>query len=76
MSAPMVVANWINLQYFGSVARPDIFGAGNKLLHSVVGGNLGVIEGGNGGSISRSDSRCSQYSTVSTGAMSQCALRW
>lgn len=45
MSAPMVVANWINLQYFGSVARPDIFGAGNKLLHSVVGGNLGVIEG-------------------------------
>ncbi|MGC8118890.1 YbcC family protein [Marinobacter sp. VGCF2001] len=45
MSAPMVVANWINLQYFGSVARPSIFGAGNKLLHSVVGGNLGVVEG-------------------------------
>ncbi|PSF12162.1 DUF2309 domain-containing protein [Marinobacter fuscus] len=45
MAAPMVVANWINLQYFGSVARPTVFGAGNKLLHSVVGGNLGVIEG-------------------------------
>lgn len=45
MSAPMVVANWINLQYFASVSQPAIYGAGNKLLHSVVGGNLGVIEG-------------------------------
>lgn len=45
MTAPMVVANWINLQYFGSVAAPETFGAGNKLLHSVVGGNVGVIEG-------------------------------
>ena len=45
MTAPMVVASWINLQYLGSVAAPDTFGAGNKLLHSVVGGNLGVIEG-------------------------------
>lgn len=45
MTAPMVVANWINLQYLGSVAAPETFGAGNKLLHSVVGGNIGVIEG-------------------------------
>ena len=45
MTAPMVVANWINLQYLGSVAAPDTYGAGNKLLHSVVGGNIGVIEG-------------------------------
>lgn len=45
MTAPLVVANWINLQYLGSVAAPDTFGAGNKLLHSVVGGNIGVIEG-------------------------------
>lgn len=45
MTAPLVVANWINLQYLGSVAAPDTFGAGNKLLHSVVGGNLGVVEG-------------------------------
>ena len=47
MTAPMIVANWINLQYLGSVACPDTFGAGNKLLHSVVGGNLGVVEGNN-----------------------------
>ncbi|WP_417514633.1 YbcC family protein [Marinobacter sp.] len=45
MSAPMMVANWINLQYFASVTVPEVYGAGNKLLHSVVGGNLGVIEG-------------------------------
>lgn len=45
MSAPMMVANWINLQYFASVTAPGVYGAGNKLLHSVVGGNLGVIEG-------------------------------
>lgn len=45
MTAPMIVANWINLQYLGSVSAPETFGAGNKLLHSVVGGNLGVVEG-------------------------------
>ncbi|MBW4933095.1 YbcC family protein [Marinobacter sp. F4206] len=45
MTAPMVVASWINLQYLGSVAAPATFGAGNKLLHSVVGGNIGVVEG-------------------------------
>ncbi|GHD47225.1 hypothetical protein SAMN05216429_109106 [Marinobacter persicus] len=45
MNAPMVVANWINLQYFASVTQPEVYGAGNKLLHSVVGGNIGVVEG-------------------------------
>ncbi len=45
LSAPMIVANWINMQYFASVTMLDVHGAGNKLLHSVVGGNIGVIEG-------------------------------
>lgn len=45
LSAPMIVANWINMQYFASVTVPEIYGAGNKLLHSVVGGNIGVVEG-------------------------------
>lgn len=45
LSAPMIVANWINMQYFASVTMLDVYGAGNKLLHSVVGGNVGVIEG-------------------------------
>lgn len=45
LSAPMIVANWINMQYFASVTVPEVYGAGNKLLHSVVGGNIGVVEG-------------------------------
>ena len=47
MTAPVVVASWISLQYYGSTVAPDSFGAGNKLLHNVVGG-IGVYEG-NGG---------------------------
>jgi len=47
MTAPVVVAGWISLQYYGSTVAPDIFGGGNKLLHNVVGG-IGVVEG-NGG---------------------------
>lgn len=45
LAAPMIVANWINLQYFASVTVPEVYGSGNKLLHSVVGGNVGVVEG-------------------------------
>ncbi len=47
MTAPVVVASWISLQYYGSTVAPDAFGAGNKLLHNVTGG-IGVVEG-NGG---------------------------
>ncbi len=47
MTAPVVVASWISLQYYGSSVTPELFGGGNKLLHNVVGG-IGVIEG-NGG---------------------------
>ena len=47
MTAPVVVASWITLQYYGSTVAPEVFGGGNKLLHNVVGG-IGVIEG-NGG---------------------------
>ncbi|CAM3272518.1 putative inorganic carbon transporter subunit DabA [Sphingomonas antarctica] len=47
LTAPVVVASWISLQYYGSTVAPDMFGGGNKLLHNVVGG-IGVIEG-NGG---------------------------
>ena len=49
LTAPVVVASWISLQYFGSSVAPSLFGAGNKLLHNVVGG-IGVVEG-NGGNL-------------------------
>jgi len=47
MTAPMVVANWITLQYFASTADNRAFGAGNKALHNIVGG-IGVLEGNAG----------------------------
>jgi uncharacterized protein YbcC (UPF0753/DUF2309 family) len=47
MTAPMVVANWINLQYYGSTVNNRVFGAGNKLLHNVT-GTIGVLEGNAG----------------------------
>ncbi len=50
MSAPMVVGNWINMQYYGSVVDNARFGSGNKVLHNVVGGSIGVLEG-NGGDL-------------------------
>jgi uncharacterized protein len=49
LTAPVVVASWISLQYYGSTVAPRVFGGGNKLIHNVVGG-LGVIEG-NGGAL-------------------------
>ncbi|MBY0306371.1 MAG: DUF2309 domain-containing protein [Sphingomonas sp.] len=49
MTAPVVVASWISLQYYGSAVAPDLFGGGNKLLHNVIGG-IGVVEG-NGGAL-------------------------
>lgn len=47
LTAPMVVASWINLQYFGSTVNHAAFGAGNKVLHNMV-GTLGVLEGNAG----------------------------
>jgi uncharacterized protein YbcC (UPF0753/DUF2309 family) len=50
MTAPMVVTNWINLQYHASALDNRRYGSGNKLLHNVVGGRVGVFEG-NGGDL-------------------------
>jgi uncharacterized protein YbcC (UPF0753/DUF2309 family) len=49
LTAPMVVASWINLQYYASTVDNRRFGSGNKVLHNVV-GQLGVLEG-NGGDL-------------------------
>ena len=50
MTAPMLVTHWINWQYHASTCDPQRLGSGNKLLHNVVGGNIGVFEG-NGGDL-------------------------
>ena len=50
MTAPMIVTHWINMQYYASTADNPRYGSGNKTLHNVVGGRLGVFEG-NGGDL-------------------------
>ncbi|WOE75479.1 YbcC family protein [Alterisphingorhabdus coralli] len=47
MTAPMVVASWINLQYYASTVDNVTFGCGDKTLHNVV-GKVGVLEGHGG----------------------------
>jgi uncharacterized protein YbcC (UPF0753/DUF2309 family) len=49
MTAPMVVANWINMQYYASTVDPIHFGSGNKTVHNVV-GRFGIFSG-NGGDL-------------------------
>jgi len=49
LSAPMVVASWINLQYFASTVDNALFGCGTKALHNRV-EDLGVVLG-NGGDL-------------------------
>ncbi len=44
LTAPMVVAQWINCQYYFSTVAPEVFGAGTKTIHNVVGG-VGVLSG-------------------------------
>ena len=50
MTAPMLVTHWINWQYHASTCEPQRLGSGNKLLHNVVAGRIGVFEG-NGGDL-------------------------
>ncbi|WP_084794852.1 YbcC family protein [Pseudoponticoccus marisrubri] len=44
LSGPVLVAAWINLQYFGARVAPQAFGGGNKLVQNVMGG-IGVLDG-------------------------------
>lgn len=50
MTAPLIVAHWINFQYYASTVDNRFYGSGNKVLHNVAGGHLGVFEG-NGGDL-------------------------
>lgn len=49
LTAPVIVASWISLQYYASTVDNRAFGSGNKVLHNVTAG-LGVLEG-NGGDL-------------------------
>ena len=49
LTAPMVVANWINLQYYASTVDNVAFGSGDKAIHNVV-GQIGILQG-NGGDL-------------------------
>lgn len=49
LTAPMVVAQWINCQYLFSTIDNDRYGAGDKTLHNPV-GRIGVVLG-NGGDL-------------------------
>ena len=44
VAAPVIVAHWINAQYYFSTVAPQQFGAGNKAIHNVI-PNIGVMEG-------------------------------
>ncbi len=50
MTGPMLVAHWINFQYYASTVDNARYGCGDKVLHNIVGGHLGVLEG-NGGDL-------------------------
>ena len=49
LTAPMVVAQWINCQYLFSTIDNDRYGSGDKVTQNVIGG-IGVVQG-NGGDL-------------------------
>ncbi len=47
LTAPMVVAHWINAQYYFSTVDPNVLSAGDKTAHNIVAG-IGVLQGADG----------------------------
>jgi uncharacterized protein len=47
LTAPGLVIQWINSQYYFSSVDPEVLGAGDKTLHNVV-GDVGVLQGHGG----------------------------
>ncbi len=43
----MIVANWINMQYYASTVDNRHFGSGSKAIHNVL-GNFGILSGNSG----------------------------
>jgi uncharacterized protein YbcC (UPF0753/DUF2309 family) len=44
MTAPLIVAQWINLEYYFSTVDPRVYGSGSKVYHNVT-GRIGVMTG-------------------------------
>jgi uncharacterized protein YbcC (UPF0753/DUF2309 family) len=44
LTAPQVVAQWINMEHYFSAVDNDVYGSGSKIYHNVV-GRLGIISG-------------------------------
>jgi uncharacterized protein YbcC (UPF0753/DUF2309 family) len=44
MTAPMIVAQWINMEHYFSTIDPTVYGAGSKVYHNVI-DRLGVMYG-------------------------------
>jgi uncharacterized protein YbcC (UPF0753/DUF2309 family) len=44
MTAPQVVAQWINMEHYFSAADNEVYGGGSKIYHNVV-GRVGVMSG-------------------------------
>ncbi|MEE2707732.1 MAG: DUF2309 domain-containing protein [Planctomycetota bacterium] len=47
MNAPLVVAQWISMEYYFSAVDPSVYGSGSKVTHNVVSG-IGVMHGSHG----------------------------
>ncbi len=47
MTAPLIVGEWINMEYYFSAVDPWVYGSGSKVIHNVVGG-VGVMLGSQG----------------------------
>ena len=44
MTAPLIVGEWINMEYYHSAVAPWVYGSGTKVIHNVVAG-VGVMLG-------------------------------
>ena len=49
MTAPLIVGEWINTQYYFSTVDNAVYGSGSKVTHNVV-GKVGILQG-NGGDL-------------------------
>jgi uncharacterized protein YbcC (UPF0753/DUF2309 family) len=44
MTGPQVVGQWINMEHYFSTVDPEVYGAGSKIYHNVV-GRFGIMSG-------------------------------